>query len=637
MFTDIVGYTALMGSDEQKTFEILDKNRAIHKPIIAEYNGRWIKELGDGVMASFNNVSDAVHAAIKIQETCNRANDYQLSIGIHAAEVVFENDDVFGNGVNIAARIQAAAPAGGIFISEEVYHNIANNKKIKALFVKEQNLKNVSKAIRLYQVLYAGGEIVQAEVLEAPTKEKSIAVLPFVNMSSDPEQEYFSDGISEEIINMLAQVQELKVIGRTSSFAFKGQNINLKVIGEQLNVTHILEGSVRKAGNKLRVTAQLIEVSHGFHLYSEKFDRELEDIFAIQDEISEAILNATKIKLFGEPKETIGEAYSDNVKAYELYLKGRYHVHKFTPDGSLKAIEFFDAAIAIDANYALAYAGLTFCYTTLKDLNWLASDQAIPLARQAAHKALQLDDKIAEGHMAVGRILLHQDWKITEALKAYEKALALSPNSSDAHVQTGMCLVLLGQYDKALEHARKAETLDPFSILNLWFLTVVFYMSSDFAKTRANGERILELEPDIFSGHMWVGLALLSEKKFREAIPALQSMVKQNPGPHSLCFLGVAYGLSGNRAKAREIIEEMREYEFVEETGNYFLGIVYMILGDSDTAFHYLERAVEHHEGQVLWIQFFILMHFPELEKDHRTEDLLRKMGIPKIKLRSTA
>jgi class 3 adenylate cyclase len=220
MFTDIVGFTALMGSDEKKTFEILQKNRQIHKPIIKEYNGRWIKELGDGVMATFNNVSDAVSAAIKIMEVCNTTNEFQLCIGIHLGEVVFENGDVFGNDVNIAARIQSSAAPGSIFISESVHNNLANKKDVKTHFVKEEHLKNVSRPVRLYQVLIEGSEIVTHATSAAPTVDNSIAVLPFVNMSNDPEQEYFCDGISEEIINTLAQLNNLRVIARTSVFSF---------------------------------------------------------------------------------------------------------------------------------------------------------------------------------------------------------------------------------------------------------------------------------------------------------------------------------------------------------------------------------------------------------------------------------
>jgi len=281
MFTDIVGYTTLMGSDEQKAIAILDKNRTLQKPIIEEFNGRWIKELGDGVMASFNTVADAVNAAVKIQEACNAAKNFQLRIGIHQGDVIFETDDIFGDAVNIASRIQSTAKPGCIYISESVHNNVSNKKDIHSKFVKEETLKNVKEAVRIYEVTMVNNSALTTENKAVTIPVNSIAVLPFANMSSDPEQEYFSDGISEEIINMLAQVPGLKVVGRTSSFSFKGKNQDLRLIGEQLSVKHILKGSVRKAGNKLRVTAQLINVADGYHLYSENFDRGIDDIFEI--------------------------------------------------------------------------------------------------------------------------------------------------------------------------------------------------------------------------------------------------------------------------------------------------------------------------------------------------------------------
>jgi TolB-like protein/cytochrome c-type biogenesis protein CcmH/NrfG len=632
MFTDIVGFTALMGKDESRTMELIDKNRLIHKPIVSSYNGRWIKELGDGVMLSFNTASDAVRAAIKIMEECHAANEYQLCIGIHSAEVMFVGDDVFGDGVNIAARVQGAAQAGCIYVTDAVRRSISNKPDIQTRFVQTKQLKNVREPIKLYQVLYEGGEIARAEKPTDRSAEKSIAVLPFVNMSSDPEQEYFSDGISEEIINLLAQVEELKVIGRTSSFAFKGMNMDLKVIGEQLDVNHLLEGSVRKGGNKLRITAQLIEVNSGFHLYSEKFDRELEDVFAIQDEIAEAILNATKIRLFGEEKVTVSEAYSDNIEAYKLYLKGRFHVHKFTPDGFYKAIEYFDAAIALEPNYAIAYAGLSFSYSSLKDFNWTFDKELIPLAKQTAWKSLELDDKIAESHLAVGRILLHQEWKIKEAHSNFKKALAINPNSAEIHVQIAFCLTLQEQYEEAVEHANMAVNLDPYSILNLWFSAPAYNCAEDYETSIANGKRILELNPNMFSGYMWIGLGFYGLGQYDKAIEALKMMVKLNPGPFSLSLLGMNYGVKGERAKAEEIIEKMKEYDMVKTAGNFFMGLVYGAIGESDTAFHYYERAYEYREGQLLWIQYYILRYKPELAKDPRAKQLLEKIGLPPMK-----
>ncbi|MBA2561742.1 MAG: adenylate/guanylate cyclase domain-containing protein, partial [Chitinophagaceae bacterium] len=298
MFTDIVGYTALMGEDEQKAFELLKKNRLLQKPLIEQNNGRWIKELGDGVLASFTTVSDAVNTAIKIQEACNLSKDFLLRIGIHHGEVVFEDDDIFGDAVNIASRLQALAPVGSIWISESVNNNVSNKKEIKTKFVRTETLKNVKEPVRVYEIIINDNDLESFNAITGKPEnyvfDKSIAVLPFVNMSNDPEQEYFSDGMAEEIINSLVHIQDLKVAGRMSSFQFKGSKKDLREVGEKLGVGNVLEGSVRKQGNRLRITAQLINVQDGFHLWSEKYDRNMDDIFAIQDEISLAITEQLK-------------------------------------------------------------------------------------------------------------------------------------------------------------------------------------------------------------------------------------------------------------------------------------------------------------------------------------------------------
>jgi len=265
LFTDIVGYTALMGKDEQKAFELLNKNRHIQKPIISQFNGRWIKELGDGVMASFNTVSDAVNAAIKIQESCTVAKEYQLRIGIHQGEVVLEDDDIFGDAVNIASRIQGIATPGGIYISESVHHNVANKKEIISRFVKEEILKNVKEPLKIYEVITVS-TILSADLMvneqSKKPQEKSIAVLSFVNMSNDPEQEYFSDGMAEEIINSLARIKDLKVAGRTSSFYFKRKN-------EDLQGTDIVGLIVHKLVKNMILNRTSTSISTTLNLYSD--------------------------------------------------------------------------------------------------------------------------------------------------------------------------------------------------------------------------------------------------------------------------------------------------------------------------------------------------------------------------------
>jgi TolB-like protein/class 3 adenylate cyclase len=308
MFTDIVGYTALMGNDEQKAFEYLKKNRDLQKPIIERSGGRWIKELGDGVMASFNTVSDAVTAAIKIQQECKAMNDFQLRIGIHQGEVVFEAGDIFGDAVNIASRIQSSAEPGCIYVSETVRDNVFNKKDVHTKFIKEQTLKNVKEPVRIYEVITAEPFESTALPEHEPYREfpgESIAVLPFVNMSNDPEQEYFCDGIAEEIINALAQLNNLRVIARTSAFTFKNKNVDAREIGKILNVKTLLEGSVRKAGKHLRITTKLVKVSDGSHLWSNRYDRELEDIFAIQEDIAGNVATSLRGVLTDKEKEAI--------------------------------------------------------------------------------------------------------------------------------------------------------------------------------------------------------------------------------------------------------------------------------------------------------------------------------------------
>ena len=631
MFTDIVGYTTLMGKDEAKAFAILDKNRAIQKLIIEQYKGRWIKELGDGVMASFNSVSDAVNAAIKIQQACNAAKEIQLRVGIHQGEVVFENDDVFGDGVNIAARIQALATPGGIWVSEAVNHNLSNKIDIETEFIRTEQLKNVKEPVRIYQVKNEGLETTTPEKLVELVAEKSIAVLPFVNMSQDVEQEFFSDGISEEIINVLAQVHELKVIGRTSSFAFKGKNLDLKLIGEQLKVNYLLEGSVRKAGNKIRVTAQLIKVSDGFHLYSEKFDCELEDIFAIQDEISLAILSAIKIKLLGEEKEAILRKDTDNLEAYQLYLKGLFYFNRASPESWGKAIEYFKDAIKADPGYAVAYAGLANCYYDSYFFNWLPREQSLPQAITAARKALELDDKLAESHIAVGRIKLWHDWDFAGAAIELDKGIRLNPNSVEGLRQLGILNILMGNHQQTHTYLKKADILDPFSLLNLFYIASYYVIEKDTDKTVEYARRQIELVPDFFGGHLMVLSVYIKENRYEEWVATLELTNKLSGYGDllSLSLLGGAYAFTGKKMKALEVLEIMKKIRGTQNMGNIQFGLLHAAMGEFAQAFDYFDKAIELHEGFTFYLKTFCQDYAPEIMKDPRFRKLIERIGIP--------
>ncbi len=468
-----------------------------------------------------------------------------------------------------------------------------------------------------------------ANLRSSEPEEISIAVLPFESISNDPEQESFSDGISEDIINKLAQVPGLKVAGRTSSFTFKGKNQDLRKIGEQLNVNHILEGSIRKSGNKIRITAQLIKVADGYNLWSERYDRELKDIFDIQDEISLAILNAIKIKLLGAAKEAVLKKYTDNPEAYQPYLQGRFYLNKYEgADNCNKALDYFRAAIKIEPDYALAYAGMASSYLFLSNFNYLPPEKCLPQMKQAIQQSLQLDDEIAESHSTMGSIKMYNEWDFAAATIEFKKAIELNPNLAEAHEQYALCLGFLGNYTEALKQGSIANSLDPFSSMINYYVTNIYWMAGDYEKEIEYGKRLVELDPNFWGGHYHIGRGLMYLKRYEEAVPELEMAVHQNFSSLTLRSLGLIYGLMGEKVKAREVLGKMENLRSTQWFGNCDIGVVYVSLGEFDNAFQYFEKALEKHEGFMLYFKYFIRL-FPEFEKDPRTKQLLEKIGLP--------
>ena len=454
MFTDIVGYTVLMGHDEDRAFQILKKNRELQRAVIERNHGRWIKELGDGQMATFKTAYEGVMAAIQIQQACKAENDFQLRIGIHLGEVVFENGDVFGDGVNIASRIQAVADPASIFISESVYQNIANKKEITTRFIRKESLKNVKMPVAIYEVVTDVASVSpNSQIMAAPPGEtqKSIAVLPFVNMSNDPEQEYFCDGITEEIINALAQLDNLRVIARTSVFSFKGRSVDVRDIGNTLQVKTLLEGSVRKVGNRVRIITQLINVADGSHLWSNRYDRVLEDIFTIQEDIATNVAMALKGFLTSIEKQVIRRPETI-IEAYECFLKGRQLFHQLQLND---ARDWFQKAIELDPDYAPGYAGLADVHSWIYE--WEGGKTSdLKAAEIYSLKAISLAPDMAESHTSRGFVLsLANNYE--EAEQEFREAIRINPNGFDAHYLYGRACFARGDIEKSAELFRKAS------------------------------------------------------------------------------------------------------------------------------------------------------------------------------------
>lgn len=635
MFTDIVGYTALMGRDEQKAFELLNKNRQIQKPIIEQYNGRWIKELGDGVIASFNTVSDGVYAAIKIQEQCNVAKEFQLRIGIHLGEVVFENDDVFGDGVNIASRIQAVAKPGAIYVSESVHNNVYNKTDITTQFVNQETFKNVKEPVRVYEILLRAASTTISFSNNDPEQkkisDKSIAVLPFSNMSSDPEQEYFSDGITEDIIAHISKIRELKVISRTSVMQYKQTKKSLLEISSDLKVAYILEGSVRRSGSRLRIVAQLIDSKKDEHLWSETYDRDLTDVFAIQTEIAEKIAEGLKASLTSGERKRIAEKPTSNMEAYNYYLLGRSHYQKMGPENFRKAIDYYNKAIELDPGFTHAYASLAVAvlYNGAGYFGVRPKD-AMPQALKLANKAIELNPNISDGYMARAEVY---DWYSFEWAKAeqdYKKAIELNPNNADAHLYYAIHLAACRRIDEAISVRDRAIELDPFSALirgNGYWLPFLGGRTEQSIKEVLSSS-VLGVMDDLLTNYIY-GLLTSDLELMEESVSSFRKSyeLSKNTGMETFCKFGLIYGLARAELneEAKKLLSEIHEREDKEFIWPLGFAIAYAHLKETEKALDYLEKSYEERVGWMLWIGGDPCLHI--LRKEPRFKELVRKIG----------
>lgn len=636
MFTDIAGYTAIMGDDEQKAVELLRKNRTVQHPIIERYGGKWIKELGDGVLASFQTATDAVLCAGAIQQATTAVPGLELRIGIHLGDIVFENNDVFGDGVNIASRLQALAPIGGIWVSETVYKSISNKKEISCRFIQEETLKHVKETVRIYEVNIADQ---QWKNPPAPTTtatpvngftEKSIAVLPFVNMSNDPEQDYFGDGMAEEILNSLVHVKELKVAGRTSSFQFRSKNIDLREIGEKLGVSTVMEGSVRRQGNKLRVTAQLINVKDGFHLWSEKYDRDMDDIFAVQDEIALAITEKLKITLLDKDIRLITKTYTQNSAAYDLYLKGRFNLNR-RGRYIITGMNCFLDAIAIDPGFAPAYAGYADSCALAAFYNFSPAKELMPKAKLAAYKAIEIDRDLCEPYTSLGFYYAFYEWKFAEAKKNFRKAIELNPVYTVGHYWYAMLYLswVEADFKESQKEGWVAIKTEPFSAIAHAMQTANYYVAREYEEAVRIGKVSIDLDANSYLVYKLTALANIGLQKYTEAIEMIQHTLQvTNRFQWSMYDLIWAYSHVGEHAAMQELINELHKRGANEYISPFNMALAYAWSGDVESAISYLEKAFEDREPILLTIKTW--PNVPDnLKNDPRCQELIKRIGFP--------
>jgi len=681
MFTDMVGYSALSQRDDKLALELLEEHRELLREIFPRFNGTEIKTIGDAFLVEFNSALEAAQCAIEIQRTLAKRNHdvtadrrIELKIGIHIGDVVHREGDVYGDGVNIASRIEPLAGAGGVCVSMDVERQIRNALEARFEKLAPTELKNISVPMDLFRIVLPweqrtsdirdqrsevrkssvalpASKLLWVAVLvlvalgigwwwttqprRSPTSpappstghsvdQKSIAVLPFVNMSADKNDEYLSDGMTEELINVLSKMPGLRVPGRTSCFAFKGKNEEdiFHKVGDQLHVGTVLEGSVRKAGEKLRVTAQLINVSDGYHLWSKDYDGDVKDILNFQSNVAEQVVQALRVQLGTEAARALSKKPTENPEAHRLYLLGRYEFGKYSEAGWTSSIRYYEQALKLDPNYALAYCGLADTYAYMGGV-MMPSKEAVLKEKEFAQKAIQLDPELPEAHLSLACAFGGAfDWR--NAQIEFDRAIELNPNLAWAYEIYAWFVGGLGRLDEAIAKDKKAIELDPLNSFFQSSLAYYLYHARRYDDAIVQIRKTLELDPTSTLARHLLGCCLLWKGDTAGAIAEFQRSKIVVTGAWYQGLLGYAYAISGDRPKAEQILGELEELAKHQYVNSSAFAAIYLGLGEKEKALDWLDVAYENQESACWLLKVDPI--YDSLRKEPRFQALVKKV-----------
>jgi len=667
MFTDMVGYSALTQKNEALALTLLGEHRRILRDIFARHHGHEVEAVGDGFFVEFASSLDCVRCAVEIQQALFSRNAgvdagerINVRIGLHVGDVVHMGKHVHGDGVNIAARIEPLAPPGGICLSEDLARQVGNKIDVPLAEVGRTRLKNITMPVNIYRVVLPWGPqttptisrlagnlrsrktligaatavLIALTILitvitnhSASGREQFLAVLPFKSMDAHEGSDYFSDGITEDVITQLSRIGRFRITSRTSIMPYKNTQKSLRDIAGELRVHYVLEGSVRRAGDSIRIVAQLIDASTDAHIWSETYDQEFTNIFSIQSDVAKKIAATLNTTLSPTETERIESRPTADLEAYDLYLKGRFHWNKRSPADLHKSVVHFQQAIQRDTMYASAFAGLADAFILLGDFTELRPADAYPKAKAMAEKAIRLDPSLAEAHTSLAYAVMHYDWDWTKATREFNRAIELSPKSAQAHCWYALLQTVLGRSDDAMLSIGKAQELDPFSAVVRTDIGLALYFLGKYDVAQEQVRKAIELDPVFATAHMLE--AALNEQKhaYENAVVKFSQLSAVSYGhPASVAALAHAYAIAGRRDDAENMLEVLQQTSDDRYVAPYWIAAVYAGLHQPDRAFEWLAKAYTDRDGLLVFLP--VDPRFGGLRSDRRFVEILRKMNL---------
>ena len=637
MFTDMVGYTALGQRDESLSLALVEEQRKLIRSLLDRHNGREVKTIGDAFLIEFPSALDAARCAYGIQRAIREYNvqlsderKLHLRVGIHLGDVVESGGDISGDAVNVASRIQPMAEDGGVCITRQVYDHVHNKLEIPLSNIGSRVLKNVSSPVELYKMVMPWEEqgLSKSAAVSPKFDRKRIAILPFSSLSPDSKDEYFADGLTEELISTISKVSGIRVVSRTSVIGYKNGTKKLSEIAGELSVGSLIEGSVRKAGNRIRVTVQLIDANTDEHLWSNSYDRELDDIFAIQSEISEQVARALRVRLRESERDRVSRGKTTNMSAYQNYLLGKQLLLKESEESTKRAISLFELAVRLDPQFAEAYDGLARAYELLGHHSHIPWNNSYEISKRMVEKALEIDGDLAEAHATLGFLFLVHEWNLTEAEKEFKRAIDLDPSNASAHRRYARCFAAQGKLDDAVAEAETALELDPLNQLNYSECGLMYWLNGRDKEAFEVWDREKELFSDSDYVYFFPSLALLRDGKQAEAELELSHLSQRFlEEPLGIFLRGMLFANQGRREEALAAAQKLQK---LVESGHSccdLLAAVYAGLGDADEFFRWAREAVRLKN----WELYVLKNHdrfLPKLSSDDRWPALLAEAGL---------